>query len=45
MGALRGICLECVNRNRCGIVCMNEEGVQLIPLVKVAECSQFQRRE
>ena len=44
-GALRGICVGCMNQGRCGIVCMNEEGIQLIPLVKVAECSQFHRGE
>jgi hypothetical protein len=32
-GALHGICDKCENQGRCGIVCMNSEGVQLIPLI------------
>jgi len=44
IGALNGLCEGCQRMGSCAIVCMSDQG-QLIPLVKVAECSVYLKGE
>lgn len=40
-GALYGLCESCGFEGRCGIVSMNFDGTQLLPKIRVTECSIF----